>query len=397
MSLSIPSATPFPWSPDDLLSSVQSHKLSTSDPNASTSAGFAHVQKELQNSSDSDSCGLSTQAKSLLSSLLTKHKVKLPTVPTVEDTDEPPATKKQKTLQAVNKSMSDETILKLASTKEVSFLGSILSVVHEASGPVSTRTFITSCCLAIPPGSVPTSMGAKEMVMAALHLLSSTPATAATDADTDTDADTTTSRLLLQQLPLIMPVQMVPDLEKRNYLKASEWQWPDLHQDELQELDAIFLGAVTGPDYQWLPRQHFLPAVFLKQPADAYRLVLKGVGPPQWTGRCRTTPLVRKKKALSPLLPLEQQDLHALGPTPSANALNAIAASGVMSMEELGSIDALKAVHHDSDEEDEVASAAVDDDVAPAIAYETNGDLLIAPAPIADGPSTMPPPPSPSM
>jgi hypothetical protein len=201
--MEIPNATPYPWAPSERLLSLQPHKLITSTSestsvNTHTSTGFSYLQHEfLLNKLSSQ---ISETAKSLLSTLLDEHNVKLSQDHNDASLQQhaPPA-KKQKMLVTVTADMSDEAALQMAAAGELSFFGSLLATIEHggdthgadrgadavASDSIpstSTRTLIKMCSLAVPPGSAPASMDCKEMVMAALHFLSSVP-TADADAD----------------------------------------------------------------------------------------------------------------------------------------------------------------------------------------------------------------------
>ena len=273
--------------------SVQSHKLAAANaPNSSTStgAGFAHIQQELENSPS-----LSQDAKTLLSNLLVQHNVQLSDT-TIASQLLPPPKKRLKKMIVVDKNATDETTLQMAAADQLSFLGSLLAVAQEQSGAaVTTRTFITACSLAVPPTAVPAVMGAKEIVLAALHFLSSTPPVNSTATAT---ANSTGSASPCQVLPLLQATQLLPDLEKRSYRKAHDWNLPDIEAFVL-ELDDLFLHSCH--DYAWLGREHLLPGgAATASQQDLNLLVLKGFATAALQGKAPT--VQRKKKVQSPTL-----------------------------------------------------------------------------------------------
>jgi hypothetical protein len=329
--MEIPNATLYPWAPSERLLSLQPHKLitstskSTTPINTYTSTGFSYLQHELNfNKSPSQ---ISETAKSLLSNLLDEHNIEL----SQEHSDAalqqhaPPA-KKQKMLVTVSEDMSDDTVLQMAAAGELSFFGSLLATIEhggDAHGPdavavavavavasdsgkttsTSTRTLIKTCSLAVPPASAPATMDCKEMVMAALHFLSSVPTA---DVDADAGMDTQTDVLgsanathnLLRLLPLIRPQQMTPDLEKRSYQKVGDWKLTGDAESEFQSqvaaLEQVFLYGSNSKDYVWLNRERFCPRLATGEDL----LLLKGNPPVHATGKPKkATPVQRRKKA----------------------------------------------------------------------------------------------------
>lgn len=311
--MEIPNATPYPWAPSERLLSLQPHKLITSSKRKSadtyTSTGFSYLQHELLlNKSPSQ---ISETAKSLLSNLLDEHNVKLN-----QDLNDsslkqhaPPA-KKQKMLVAVTEDMSDETVLKMAAAGELSFFGSLLATMEhggdgtdrgtdvnapDSANSTSTRTLIKTCSLAVPPAAAPATMDCKEMVMAALHFLSSVPT-----ADADTDLPGSAKHNLLRLLPLILPQQMTPDLEKRSYQKVGDWKLGGDSEAEIQfqsqvaALEHVFLYGSNSNNYAWLNRERFCPRLATGEDL----LLLKGNPPVHATGKPKkAAPVQRRKKA----------------------------------------------------------------------------------------------------
>jgi len=270
-----------------------------------TSAGFSYLRNQLLHSNTS----MSSSAKSLLRNLLRENDIEVTGREDEEDDVLTEVPMRAKTIKTVDETMSDETILQLAQKGQLCFLGSLLKVVDESQGSVSTRHCIKKCCLAIPPGKVPALMDAKEMVMAGLHFLSS-----------EIDMDGTDS---LPSLPLIRPVQMIGDLEKRFYEKVGDWKLQDV-MDKVSALENIFLSDCSK--YKLMGREKFCPRL----ERGEQLLLLKGNPPAAATGKVKkVTVTQRKKKAPEaktlPSKPLEDPVAHEaariMSETSAANPL----------------------------------------------------------------------------
>ena len=230
---------------------------------------------------------MSSEAQSLLKQLIQEQGMTFPDITQGTSQLPPPFTRIQnpfatRVTKLIDKTMSDETVLLLAKTHQISFLGSLLKVVHKAES-VSTRHCIKQVALAVPPSYVPAHMDAKEMVMAALHFLSSQPQTALenTREEYSSSSPRAFKRMLL---PLLKPLGNVGDLEKRCYEKAFEWNLDDI-MEEVADLERVFFSNST--EYKWMARGKLCPRL-----GDAEDLLFLKGNPP-------TSAAAKRRKSLS--------------------------------------------------------------------------------------------------
>jgi hypothetical protein len=250
-----------------------------------SSGGFSYLRSQLLESNES----MSDAANCLLRNLLQERKVDLDEkCDSEEDFEKEPVAKLKKHLQTVESTMSDESILHLAKSGQLSFLASLLEMVAASQEPVSTRHLIKTCCLAINPRKVPVHMDAKEMVTAALHFLSSE--CAAKDDD------------ILPSLPLLRPLESLADLERRTYEKAGNWKLSEI-KEKVMALEDIFLEDSTS--YKWLAREKFCPRIKVGEDL----LLAKGSPPAYATGKTKKPATAQRKqlkKAVDPKLHLRK-------------------------------------------------------------------------------------------
>lgn len=187
-------------------------------------------------------------------------------------------------LEAINPNSlpSDEKILKMAQEGRLSLLGSIVRVVRESMAtPVTTKQIMKTCVLAAQPGTLPSEMDAKDMVLAALLFLSSTHENE------------------YWKLPLIRPVEELADLEKRSYELVES---PS--DSQLQWLETAFIS----PADKYLPREKYCPRL---EKSDEGPLLLKGIIPkiamPMTAAAKRKATLAAKAAAAASPTP-ESQD-----------------------------------------------------------------------------------------
>jgi hypothetical protein len=286
MLASIPEATPFAWPEGAACPEAEEPDAVGVAPPPSgqaTGTGIAHLQEKLRKSN----ADMSTRAKSALWELCVRHSVppvakKMePPYETYEeyeaedDEDEapppPPPSKKVKkeaTVTVLDPSVQDETaLLERASKREVSLLASLLAVVDQAGGgsaAVRSQQLVKQTALAVHPSGTPGKMDAKEMVLAALHFLSSEHRTVGGDG-----------RVVIE-LPLLKPVAEAPDLEKRSYEKAWPWQLGALVPAVTDVLEDCFYDC--SAHYAWLSRDRFCPRT---GPSDDTSWLATGRVPPQ--------------------------------------------------------------------------------------------------------------------
>lgn len=181
-----------------------------------------------------------------------------------------------------------DEILSNAKEGRYSLFASVLHLVETGPGPVPTKQILRELCLTVRPGDVPGMMDCKDMILAALHYLSS-------DYAIKSDA--------LLQLPLIRPSQAYSDLEKRNFEKVGNWKLSEV-EDKLWRMESIFL---TSPSpWKWQRREVFCPRGLSQ--SDETSFFIKGAIPSSATAK--TTP-TRKRRA--PFrLPSNQRDKKGL-------------------------------------------------------------------------------------
>lgn len=241
-------------------------------------AGFTYLKTQLSGSSDSE-ITINNDGKRILNALLAEHGISLDEIVDSDDEEEdqrPTKRNRVEDIQIVDTTMSDETILQLARQvpSKMSLLGSLLKLIHDDGGTVSTRAFLKICALSVRPGMVPAHMDAKEMVMAALCFLSS--------IDIQFDP-------AHPPAPWIRSVQETGDLEKRVYEKVGNWELADL-LPAVVILEDVFYSSIV--DLKWMPRARFCPDIANKVERDL--LLLKGNPPTSCTKK-----IVRKKKVKS--------------------------------------------------------------------------------------------------
>ena len=274
MSGNIPYATPYPWDNNsDIEKSQKVAKKLINQP--FVGSGFASLRD--------DSRQMSDLAKTYLTNLLQDHGVGMNNNnkknPLVRNVDElyglgGSGLEHRKALQA---GIPDEEVLKLARDGKISLFFSLLSIIETSDHPVSTKTLLKTCCLAVKPGDLPGSIDAKEMVLAALHFLSA--------------RFQVSSEEHIPSLPLIRPIHFTGDLEKRNYEIAGKWKLAEI-QDKVLRLEQIF---ISSPDrWKWLRREAFCPRLSQKDETSFFQ---KGVIPPSASAKKPKGESTRKRKA----------------------------------------------------------------------------------------------------
>jgi hypothetical protein len=218
---------------------------------------------------------LSASAKEILRNLLSEHGIAV-SAPSESWLIHLQPHKKRKPLET---SMSDERVMQLAQEGELSFLASLLKVVEEEGGSITTKFLIKACCLSVEPARAPSVCDAKEMVMAALHFLSQSFEPESHD---------------FPSLPLIRCVHANPDLEKRSYEQHGDWTTRDpAFLDQVLRLEQVFYDSI---DYKYLAREHMCPNL----PSGRDLLLLKGSPPAYCMGKSRKAPAPRRKKGDDP-------------------------------------------------------------------------------------------------
>jgi hypothetical protein len=217
----------------------------------------------------------SATAKCLLSGLLSENDLVLG-APADSWLSRHQPRKKRKPIET---SMSDERVMQLAQEGELSFLASLLKVIEEEGGSITTKFLIKACCLSVEPARVPSLCDAKEMVMAALHFLS---------RSFQPEGDT------FPALPLVRCINEAPDLEKRSYEQCGDWTTREpAFVDQVLQLEQVFYNAI---DYKYLARENMCPTL----PSGRDLLLLKGSAPAYCMGKTKKGAPTRRKKGEDP-------------------------------------------------------------------------------------------------
>lgn len=174
------------------------------------------------------------------------------------------------------------------------FIALLKAVTESSTGTTSTRQMLRKACLILQPGSLPGMMDSKDMVLAALHFLSS--------------HDETKSDHILR-LPLIRPLQAYGDLEKRNYGKIGDWKLEDI-KEKLSIMEEVFLSSPSS--WKWQKRESLSPRL---SRTDEESFFLKGTIPLCATSKKVKGEFIKKRKAL---LITEKTDFPALEVEPES-------------------------------------------------------------------------------
>jgi len=110
-------------------------------------------------------------------------------------------------------------------------------VIESGDSPISTRHILKKVCLLLQPGTLPGIMDSKDLVLAALHFLSS-------------KSETKSNECAL--LPLIRSEKAYGDLERRNFVKVGDWKLEDT-KEKLFKMEELFLNSPTS--WKWQKRE----------------------------------------------------------------------------------------------------------------------------------------------
>ena len=291
----LPLATPYPWAPGDyeltlhhepkrrkvMGSGMVYLKRLIREEDKSTATAASEINKVMEG----EKTVLSVRAKALLKTLIAKV-----TKPKSADPDDSSSSEEESDEEEDDDEDDDEeaqtqrrilpgptfwapSLRAVQAPKQgQGFLYNILKVIDENHPKaVLTRQFIRDCALELPAGSVPGCMDAKEMILGALHWLSS-----------DWESPDTTQ---VPNLPLIEPSLSTKsserDLEKRTYEKSGEWSLDSLPLIELERL--FFNSPSSSSDLRWISRIRFCPR--LAKGKDESSIILKGNLPVFVTGK----------------------------------------------------------------------------------------------------------------
>jgi len=119
-----------------------------------------------------------------------------------------------------------------------SFFVELLKVVIESGdSPISTRHILKKVCLLLQPGTLPGNMDSKDLLLAALHFLSS---------------KSETKSIECALLPLIRSEKAYGDLERRNFVKVGDWKLEDT-EEKLLKMEELFLSSPSS--WKWQKRE----------------------------------------------------------------------------------------------------------------------------------------------
>jgi hypothetical protein len=185
---------------------------------------------------------------------------------------------------------TDATIMNMAQDGGLSLLLSILKLAGGADS-TPTKSFIRHCALTVNPSTVPGTLDAKDMVLAALAMLSSDATLDGVTSSDGEDNGTTTTITL----PLIEAENPHEDPEKRIYHKVGNWSsYRDFQIPALQELEVWLLACHPTTRERFVPRH--VP--------DELQLLQKGIIPPSALPKRKgPAPGYRRNKAATAAIP----------------------------------------------------------------------------------------------
>ena len=261
----LPTSNPYPWGPyDDQIFESKGRKR--------RGTGISFLQSTIKNDDVSES------AAKILRALM-------PELADMSESEVYPimsTTSLGKYLpRPMHSSQSEDEILSMARDGKVSLFASLLKLTDDASPvTVPSKTMIRSCILTVRPGSVPASMDAKDLLLAALFFLSQ---------------DQHSHSKAFLDLPLLRPVGITEDLEKRSYEKAWTWNLTPEFLKKVGMLEIAFLESAAI--WQDLPRGRMVPSI---PKEDEGILLYKGNIPSSATPKTKKGGMSKRKTELSP-------------------------------------------------------------------------------------------------
>jgi hypothetical protein len=283
----LPLATPYPWAQDDYELTLH-HEPKKKTP---VGTGMIYLKRLLKDESEGDkfeeSTILSAPAKELLQSLLRQH-TKTPKDEDDDDSSDSSESEDEEEDEEDDDDDDDEgrkqrchlpgPRLWRTSVDHISTTGFLYSILKEIDSlhpqNVTTRHLIRACALTLPAGAPPGCMDAKEMMMCALHWLSS-------DWSSPDPSQ-------LPSLPLLQATTTgatARDLEKCAYEKAGNWTMDSFPPNSLDELERFFLySPSSSTQLEWMSRLRFCPRIVAKG-KDETQILLKGNIPASMTGK----------------------------------------------------------------------------------------------------------------
>jgi hypothetical protein len=288
MSGNVPCSQPYPWASEESVK-TQQEVICSLRKRKFVGSGLKLLRKE----SIGPKSKMGKVARNILMNLFYQHGMEVPDAKKLET-----ETRKYHGAESCNfqkrdapkPGCTDDDILRNAQAGKYSMFISIMNIIDAAEVPVPTKVVLEKVCLTLQPGSLPGVMDAKDMVLAGLHFVSSRQNIQSKD---------------LLSLPLIQPVQLYSDLEKRNYIKAGSWKLDDI-RIKLLKMEEIFLTSSSS--WKWLQREAFCPRISKDEESIFF---MKGTVPPNADPKNCKTENSRKGKAISPSSSLLQADTES--------------------------------------------------------------------------------------
>jgi hypothetical protein len=230
MSDDIPYAQPFPWTEESQGSATRSLRK-----RKFVGSGLALLRKESLGSESK----LGNVAKNILMNLFHQHGIELDGEMESDENKFKGIGLSNPALRVLSPTGKTEhaIVLETESGNRSLFIGMLKAITESSTGTISTRQILGKVCLLLQPGSLPGIMDSKDIVLAALHFLSSN--------------DETKSDLVLR-LPLIRPLQAYGDLEKRAFEKVGDWKLEDI-KGKILRMEEVFLSSPSS--WKWQKRE----------------------------------------------------------------------------------------------------------------------------------------------
>ncbi|MGK3745689.1 MAG: hypothetical protein ACI8RD_007965 [Bacillariaceae sp.] len=278
MSDDIPYAHPFPWGDSTIVERQRSTTRSLRKRKF-VGSGLAVLRRDMGSESK-----IGNLSKNILMNLFHQHGIE------VDGELESDANKfkglglsKGSLHMQTHTSSTDDNPLKLQAENRSFFVPLLKVVIESVDSPISTRHILKKICLLLQPGTLPGNMDSKDMVLAALHFLSS-------------KSETKSDNLL--RLPLIRSEKAYGDLERRNFVKVGDWKLEDI-EEKLLKMEELFLSSPSS--WKWLKRDSFSLSLRLSK-ADEEAFFMKGTVPLSVKGEGvrKRRVAVQKKETNSP-------------------------------------------------------------------------------------------------
>ena len=254
MSDDVPYAHPFPWGDSTIVERQRSTTRSLRKRKF-VGSGLAILRKDMGSESK-----IGILSKNILMNLFHQHGIE------VDGELESDANKfkglglSKGSLHMETHTSTDDKPLRLQTGNRSFFVPLLKVVIESVDSPISTRHILKKVCLLLQPGTLPGNMDSKDMVLAALHFLSS-------------KCETKSDNLL--RLPLIRSEKAYGDLERRNFVKMGDWKLEDI-EEKLLKMEELFLSSPSS--WKWLKRDSFSLSLKLSK-ADEEAFFMKGTVP----------------------------------------------------------------------------------------------------------------------